>query len=276
MSPEKQNTVQTISSKDGTVIAFDRLGDGPPLVIVGGTLGDRTQQAPLAALLAKHFTVHNYDRRAHGQSGDRPPYTPEHEFEDLEAIIDATGGSAFVYGTSGCAVLALHAAASGLGPKMKKLALWEPAYQFGGSLVQPGDNRPQAYKQQLSELGAAGRHGDMVELFMTEAVGLPAQFVAPMRHSPWWPAQEALAPTLLYDAELMGDFAIAPERIGSVTVPTLVMDGATTPSLSQAAQAVAEALPNAERRTLEGQQHNVDPATIAPVLSAFFDHAQGA
>src|SRR5215212_1518300 len=152
MQVGEQNIVHTVSSKDGTTIAFDCLGEGPPLVIVGGTLGDRTQQAPLAALLAQHFTVYNYDRRGHGQSGDTALYAAEREFEDLDAVIRTAGGTAFVYGTSGCAVLALHAAAAGLAPRMIKLALWEPAYQFGGNLVQLGDDRPRAYKQQLVEL----------------------------------------------------------------------------------------------------------------------------
>ncbi|SRR6266496_6390717 len=99
-----------VPSKDGTVIAYDRIGQGPALVIVGGTLGDRSQQDPLAQLLTEHFTVYNYDRRAHGESGDTPPYAVERDVEDLEAMLDAAGGSAFVYGTSGCAVLALEAA----------------------------------------------------------------------------------------------------------------------------------------------------------------------
>ena len=110
----------------------------------------------------------------------------------------------------------------------------------------------------------------MIALFMTTAVGLPAEFVEQMRQSPWFPAQEAVAHTLLYDAELMGDYAVPHEHIASITVPTLVLDGGTTPSLSEAAQVVAAILPNAQRRTLNGQQHNVDPTAIAPALIAFF------
>ena len=258
--------MNTVTSKDGTTIAFDRLGAGSPIVVVGGTLGDRSQQAPLAALLAEHFMVFNYDRRAHGQSGDTAPYAVEREIEDLDAIIDATGGQAFVYGTSGCAVLALYAAAAGLAPKIGKLALWEPPYIVDDSRPRV----PQDYASQLTTLLAAGRRGDMVELFMTQAVGLPVEFVAQMRQAPWWPLQEALAHTLIYDATLMGDFALPNERVASVTVPTLVIDGGETPWLSHAARAVAAALPNAQRRTLSGQPHNVDPEALAPVLVAFF------
>src|SRR5947199_9712509 len=108
-----------VISKDGTPIVFEKLGLGPAVVIVGGILGDRTQQAPLAALLAEHFSVFNYDRRGHGESGDKAPYAVEREMEDLEAVINEAGGSAFVYGTSGCAVLAMHAAAAGLPHRVK-------------------------------------------------------------------------------------------------------------------------------------------------------------
>jgi pimeloyl-ACP methyl ester carboxylesterase len=110
----------------------------------------------------------------------------------------------------------------------------------------------------------------MVELFMTEAVGMPREFVAQMRQAPWWPAQEALAHTLINDATLMGDFSLPTERVAKATVPTLVIDGGQTPWLSHAAQAVASALPNAQHRTLSGQPHNVDPEAIAPVLVEFF------
>jgi pimeloyl-ACP methyl ester carboxylesterase len=150
----------------------------------------------------------------------------------------------------------------GLAPRIKKLAIWEPAYILD-------DSRPPAprdYKARLTELLSSGRRGDMVELFMTQAVGMPVEIVAQMRQAPWWPFQEALSHTLIYNAEIMGDFSLPTERVASVTVPTLVMDGGTTPWLTHAAQAVADALPNAQRRTLAGQPHNVAPEAMAPVL----------
>jgi pimeloyl-ACP methyl ester carboxylesterase len=255
-----------VTSKDGTSIAYEKSGKGPAVVLVGGILGDRSQQAPLAALLADHFTVFNYDRRGHGESADTPPYAVEREIEDVEAVIEEAGSSAFVYGTSGCAVLALEAAAHGLAPRMKKLAMWEPPYIVD-------DSRPPAppdYQEQLSELLTAGRRGDMLELFFTKAVGLPAEFVAPMRQAPFWAAQESLAHTLVNNAMIMGDFSLPAERIATVNIPILVMDGGETPWLSHAAQAVAEVLPLAQRRTLKGQPHNVAPEAIAPVLVEFF------
>src|SRR3712207_4988967 len=117
-----RDPMNNVTSRDGTTIAFDRLGDGPPVILVCGASTDRMANAPLAALLAEHFTVFNYDRRGRGDSGDTAPYAVEREVEDLDAVIDDAGGSAFVYGTSSGGVLALEAAAGGLA--VTKLALW--------------------------------------------------------------------------------------------------------------------------------------------------------
>jgi pimeloyl-ACP methyl ester carboxylesterase len=258
--------MQHVTSKDGTIIAYEQSGQGPALVVVGGVLGDHHQQAGLAALLAEHFTVYNIDRRGHGESGFTAPYAVEREVEDIDALITEAGGSAFVYGTSGPGILSLEAAARGLSPKMKKLAVWEPPYILEGSRPPI----PQDYKEQLAQLLREGRKGDMIELFLTKAVGMPAEFVAPMRTQPWWPAQEALAHTLIYDAILTGDFSLPKERIAKATVETLVIDGGTVPWISQAAQAVADTVPHAHRRTLAGQPHNVADEAMAPVLIEYF------
>ncbi len=255
-----------VTSKDGTSIVYDQLGQGPAMVIVGGILGDRSQQAPLAALLAEHFTVYNYDRRAHGKSGNTEPYAPEREYEDLAAMIEAAGGSAYVYGTSGCAILCLYAAAWGLAPNIKKLALWEPPFILEDSGRQP----PQRYKEQLTDLLTQGRRGDMVELFLTAAVGMPAELVAPMRQAPFWAAQEAHAHTLIYDSLLVGDYSLPKERVAKVAVPTLVIDGETIPWMSHAAQVLANIMPNAQRHTIAGQPHNVEASVMVPVLVNFF------
>ncbi len=257
-----------VTSKDGTCIAYDKIGQGPAVVIVGGVLGDRSQQAPLAQLLASHFTVYNFDRRGRGESGDTPPYAVEREIEDIEAMLNATGGSAFVYGTSGCGVLSLEAAAHGLSSKMKKLAIWEPPYVVDDSRSPV----PPDYLEQLRGMLREGHRGDMIELFFTKAIGMPVEFVAPMRQSPFWAAQEAFAPTLVNEAILMGngDFKLPKERMATVAVETLVIDGGTTPWISKAADAVAAVLPNAHRYTIVGQPHNVADEAISPVLMKYF------
>ncbi|MCL5995888.1 MAG: alpha/beta hydrolase [Chloroflexi bacterium] len=257
--------MKKVTSKDGTPIAFDQLCDGPPVVLVCGGSVDRSSNAPLAALLAKRFTVFNYDRRGRSDSGDTPPYAVEREVEDIDAVISMAGGSAFLYGTSSGAVLALEAARQ-LPARIKKLALWEPPFILDESRRPPADTAT-TYR----ELVAAGRRGDAVEYFMAKVVGLPAEFVAQARNAPWWPAQEALAHTLAYDATIMGDYSLPVERAASVTAPTLVIAGGASPAfMRETAQALADALPNGQARTLEGQTHDIDPKALAPVLEAFF------
>jgi pimeloyl-ACP methyl ester carboxylesterase len=256
--------VDKVTSKDGTTIAFDRLGDGPPVILVCGGSTDRMANAPLAALLAPHVTVFNYDRRGRGDSGDTAPYGVEREIEDIDAVITAAGGSASLYGTSSGAALALEAAASGL--PVAKLALWEPPFILDESARPPADQ-----VERYNEMIAEGRRGDAVEYFMSKVVGLPPEFVAHARTQPFWAAQEALAHTLAYDATIMGDGSLPTERAASVMAPTLVIaGGADFPWMRETAQALADALPDGQTRILEGQGHNVDPAVLAPELVEFF------
>lgn len=252
-------------SSDGTSIAFEKSGNGPAIILVGGALSDRSAGAPLAALLAPRFTVFSYDRRGRGDSGDTAPYAVEREVEDLAALIREAGGSAFVFGHSSGAALALEAAIHGLA--ITRLALYEPPYIVDDSRPRV----PEDFPARLAGLLAADRRGDAVTLFMTEAVEVPAEMVDQMRQTPIWPAMEALAHTLMYDITIMGDNSLPTERAASVTVPTLVMDGGESPAWARnAVRALADALPAARRRTLEGQTHGVAPEAIAPVLAGFF------
>jgi pimeloyl-ACP methyl ester carboxylesterase len=256
--------MDTVTSADGTTIAFDRAGDGPPVILINAGPTDRTVNAPLVGLLAPHFTVVNYDRRGRGDSGDTAPYAVDREYEDLAAVIGEAGGAACVFGNSGGGILALEAAARGL--PITKLAVWEPPIAIDGSRPP----LPQDYRERLARLLAAGRRGDMVELFLTQAVGMPTEVVAGMRQAPFWPSMEAVAHALIYDAMIVEGFSQPTGRVAGVKVPTLVLDGGQTPWLSTAAQAVADAVPDARRRTLQGQPHNVDAAALAPALAAFF------
>jgi pimeloyl-ACP methyl ester carboxylesterase len=256
--------METVTSKDGTTIAYDRLGDGPPVILVSGGSVDRMSNAGLAALLATDFTVFNYDRRGRGPSGDTPPYAVEREVEDIDAVIKAAGGSAFVYGSSSGAALVLEAAASGLA--ITKLALWEPPFILDESIRPPADTA-----ERYNEMVADGRRGDAVEYFMAKVVGMPAEFVAQARSQPWWAATEALAHTLAYDATIMGDYSLPVERAAQVKAPTLVIaGGGSFPFMRETAQALADALPQGQTRTLEGQDHNVAPEALAPAMKEFF------
>lgn len=256
--------MQTITSKDGTPIAYDRLGSGPAVVLVCGASVTRGANAALAEVLAERFTVFNYDRRGRGDSGDTLPYAVEREFEDLDAVLTAAGGSAAVFGASSGAVLALRAAAHGL--DMTKLALWEPPF----SLDADGPRRQKEYATALGEHLAAGRPGDAAALFM-QFVGLPAELIAQFRQSPMWPAMEGTAPSLAYDAAVMDDSAIPTAMAAAMTVPTLVLAGSGSPEfLTNAAQATVEAVPGARLHTLAGQDHNFDATVLGPVVAEFF------
>jgi pimeloyl-ACP methyl ester carboxylesterase len=257
--------METVTSRDGTTIAFDRLGSGPPVVLVCGGSVDRTADAAIAQELASDFTVFNYDRRGRGDSGDTLPYAIEREVEDIEAVIGAAGGSAFLWGSSSGAVLALIAAESGV--PVWKLALWEPPFVPEG-VPRPPEDQVSQYETMIAE----GRRGDAVEYFMTKVIGMPPEVVAGARTQPWWGATEALAHTLAYDARIMGDYSIPNDLAASVKVPTMVIaGGADFPWMRQTAETLAAALPDGQVRILEGQGHDVDPAVLGHVLREFFN-----
>jgi len=260
--------MKKVHSKDGTTIAFDQSGQGPAIILVGGAFQHRAidpRTAQLAALLAQHFTVFHYDRRGRGNCGDTQPYAVEREVEDLDAFIKEAGGSAFVLGMSSGGVLALEAAKRGLA--ITKLALYEPPFNAGDAHAHQASEN---YTRQLTALLAEGRRGDAVALAMT-TWGAPAEAIAGMRQTPVWSLFESVAPTLAYDNAIMGDGSVPAERLASITVPTLVMNGGASPAfMHNAAQVVAHALPNAKLRTLEDQTHEVAPEVLAPVLEKFF------
>ena len=247
----------TATSKDGTRIAFDQSGEGPAIILVVGAFNDRATGAPLAQSLERQFTVFNYDRRGRGESGDTAPYAVEREIEDLDALIAQAGGSAGVFGYSSGAILALRAATHGLA--VSRLAFYEPP---------PTGARAGELAPQLSELVEAGRRGDAVELFQTEAVGIPAAVVAQMRNAPFRPFLEKMAHTLVYESTILQSLPAG--LTASVQGPALVIDGEQSPEvMRQAARSLADALPEGQYRTLEGQGHDIVPAVLAPVLEEF-------
>ncbi len=207
-----------------------------------------------------------YDRRGRGDSGDTQPYAVGREIEDIEALIDQTGPSASLYGHSSGGCLALDAAAE-LGAKVSKLAVYEVPYNDDPAYGQAWAH----YLEQLAVALAEHRRGDAVALFM-KFVGMPADQVEGMRQAPFWPGMEAIAPTLAYDhAGVIGpDPSVPVKRAAQVGVPALVLYGtASPPFMAQTARTLSGALPHAELRALDGQDHNVDPAVLAPALTAF-------
>src|SRR5438128_7498374 len=209
-----ETITSTVTSKDGTRIAYDTIGHGPPVILVAGAMCSRSfwSGPELAKLLAPRFTVYNYDRRGRGESGDTMPYAVAREIEDIEALIDEAGGSAYLYGHSSGAALSLEAALR-LGNKVKKLAMYEAPYNDDAEAQRAWKE----YIKQLTEAFAADSRDEAVVLFK-EYVRTPADQIEGMRHAPNWPMFEALAPTLAYDhTAILGEDASVPtERAANV------------------------------------------------------------
>jgi pimeloyl-ACP methyl ester carboxylesterase len=262
--------VGKVLSQDGTAIAFDRIGKGPPVILVDGALCYRGmgQSGQLAKLLAPHFTVFTYDRRGRGASGDTAPYAVKREVEDIAALLSEAGGMAFVWGISSGAVLALEAANRLSG--IKKVALYEAPF-----IVDNGRSTTERDWVRIGESVAADRRTDAVKLFL-KSVGVPRIFVALMRLMPMWSKLKTIAHTLPYDGAIVQDHQrgkpLPVSRWASVTVPALVMDGGKSPAwMRHANRSLAASLPNAQYRTLEGQTHMLKPEAHAPLLVDFFN-----
>lgn len=272
----REKTVQSLGenrvtiSRDGTRIAFTKMGSGPPVVLVDGAFCYRENgPAPdLAPLLGQHFTVFVYDRRGRGASGDTPPYAIEREIDDLRAIVDEAGGTADVVGISSGAALALQAVASGV--NVKKLALYEPPYVTNGDRPKSMENS----KIHLQRLVSAGDRAGAVKFFLTDVMGAPRAFVfaMPFLMRSAWKRNELVAHTLLYDLTILSDRSVLKERSASISVPTLVIGGEKSPTeLRDGVLAVAKALPNARSHFLAGQNHNLSAPALAPVVVDFFN-----
>lgn len=276
--------MNTVTSADGTTIAFEQTGSGTPVILIGGAFNDRTTVAGLAGVLAAHHTVTTYDRRGRGNSGTGTSlgtdtgtglgadtgvgFVVDREIDDLAALIKHVGGSAQVFGHSSGAVLALEAVMRGL--PITKLAIYEPPYVAEGTRPRPAAD----LVERLVNLIDRDRRDDAVTLFLTEAVGVPAEMVEGMRADQVWGWFTGLAHTLPYDAAACGPGnAIPTERLSAITVPTLVMSGTESPTwLPAAAEAVAATVPGAQYVTVEGQDHGVlnNPDTLLPALTPFF------
>ena len=264
--------MEIVTSKDGTSIAYGRSGSGPPVILVGGATADHTGHQPLAEELAGSFTVLNHDRRGRGGSTDTLPYALAREIEDIEALITEAGGSAHLYGISSGGALALEAAAAGIG--IDRLAVYEVPYNMS-------DDAPRLqreYVEKLETLLDEGRRGDAAELFM-RTVGTPEEMIESAKRSPYWANLEAIAPTLAYDAACLGDAHPPTDRLATISVPTLVATGGASPDsflggggsfFEEVADALVAVMPHAERQTIEGQTHMVDPKVLGPVLERFF------
>jgi pimeloyl-ACP methyl ester carboxylesterase len=268
----KQNTdittVAEVPSADGTLISYERIGTGPSVVLVDGAFCDRSfgPARKLAEELASSFTVFFYDRRGRGGSGDTQPYAVQREIEDLAAVMTAAGGNPYVYAISSGAALALETAVSGI--PIRKLAIFEAPYTGIGMV----DGVPVDHAARLEQMLADNRRGAMVSYFLVKMIGLPA-FVPLMLHimPGVWKHQTAAAGTLPYETRVTNNFAAPLERLATIPVPTRVMvGGKAAPAMAAAQRTIAETIPGAEHRILDGQTHQVSEKAVSPHLIEFF------
>jgi pimeloyl-ACP methyl ester carboxylesterase len=256
-----------VISADGTEIAYQTVGTGPTVILVGGAFCDHNATAELGATLATDFTAVSYDRRGRGESGDNQPYDVQREVEDLDALIGNFGGRAFLHGISSGGALCVLAATSGLA--IDAISALEVPYR----VAQDAPPVPAGYIGTIAELTSTGRRGDAVAYFMTKAVGQPEEAVEQARQMPMWPALEAMAHTLVYDALVLGGerSGLPVDLLATVAAPLLsVHSTASPPWLATAAEALAKAVPNGRGVGLPGEFHQVPAATLAPVLTEFY------
>jgi pimeloyl-ACP methyl ester carboxylesterase len=263
--------MDTVTSSDGTRIAYDRYGDGPALILVNGAMGYRKFKKfeQIATALSEQCTVINYDRRGRGDSGEAGPVSVQHEVEDIAALIEAVGGRASLWGWSSGGAVALRAAAAGLA--VEKLVVYETPLKTDPDAKYPADD----YGARLDQLVAAGDRTGAAKHFMRNAVGLPRSLVAVMSLLPMFRAFAANGLTLPFDYAALGDHnmhasPLRAEEWATVTCPTLVAYGAKTVSgLKHASRALADVLPNATLREPPGQNHNVSARAIVSVLDEY-------
>jgi len=255
--------MRKVISRDGTTIAYEKEGDGPPIVLLNGAFRDHTIFDALVPELAPQFTTYVYDRRGRGESGDSPSYAVAREIEDLEAVIDEAGGQAVVFAGSCGANLAIEAALAGA--PITKLALHEPYYRVEGYPKPPGD-----FMDNLRALLADDRRGEAVEYFLSELMGLSRQVITEWREGPLWATNETNAHTLPYDTAICGDFNVPVERLATLRTPALVVNSDHTSDwLRAAARATAAALANGRGKQLPGSWHRVQMDILGRELAGF-------
>jgi len=252
--------METVTSADGTPIAYQRAGSGPALVAVSGAFCDRASTAPLAEHLGDRYTVYRFDRRGRGDSGDTPPWAIAREVEDLAAVVAATGATPFLWGHSSGAALALEAASAGI--PVSRLAVYEPPYV-------PGEGTAPATADRMAALCDSGHPDEAAVLFLRNT-GMPDEQLAQMRSLPFWPHMLSLAPQLAYDVRLGNEGVVPADRLAAIGCPVLALAGGlSAPWATDGARAIAAAVPDGRSETVAGQHHAVDQAVVAELLDEF-------
>jgi pimeloyl-ACP methyl ester carboxylesterase len=249
-APAAEESMESLLAPDGTRIAYQRAGDGPPLVLVHGTADTHTLWSALLPTLAERFTVYALDRRGRGGSDayDAATYAIDDEFADVAAVVDAVGEPTHLLGHSYGALCSLEAALRT--DNLRTLVLYEPPILIGEPFV-----GPEAVTR-LEALLAAGDREGVLLTFAREFAQLPEEAIAAFRAMPEWPASVETAPTIVAEVRAVRDYRFDPARFRELTTPTLLLLGSESPPyLQTATEAVAAALPQDRLTILAGQGH---------------------
>ena len=241
-----------VASADGTQIAFERTGSGPPLVLVhGGAAGDHTrwELAGVRAAFAERFTVYAMDRRGRGESGDAAEYEMERESEDVAAVVDAVGDPVTLLGHSSGALFSLEAALRT--DNLHRLILYEPVFRIGD--YEPYDAELMA---EMETLLGDGKNEQALVLFLRDAVHLTSDEIDVLRSAPSWQGRVEAAHTVPREEIAGGEYEFVAARFADMTTPTLLLAGTESPPpFIEATEAVHETLPNSRMVVFDGHGH---------------------
>jgi pimeloyl-ACP methyl ester carboxylesterase len=250
-SPEAIEQMESLLSPDGTRIAYQRVGSGPPLVLVHGTADDHSRWAPVLPTLEERFTVYALDRRGRGGSGETSTgtYSIEREFADVASVVDAIDEPVHLLGHSYGALCSLEAALRT--GNLRALVLYEPPFLPPG-----GAGALQGPLEEMERLLAAGNREGVALIFARQIAQVPEDELAAVRSSPAWQVVLAVAPTIVDEVRAVGGYVFDPNRFRELTTPTLLLMGSeTAPFLKAATETVAAALPHSRLFVLTGQGH---------------------
>lgn len=249
--------MDTVLSSDGTRIAYERSGNGPPLVLVHGSTADHTRWLYVLPELNREFSVLAMDRRGRGESGDADTYAIEQEYDDVAAVVRAAGPGANLLGHSFGALCALEAALRV--DNLNRLILYEPVFPVGSTPLYPSDLRTR-----LEALLTSGAREDFLVTFFRELAGVPDPLIEALKADPSWPARLASAHTALREMA-DGDYAFIPQRFAALQTSTLLLVGEVSPEeLTAPSRLLHATLPDSRIVTLHGQGHVA--MTTAPEL----------
>lgn len=242
-------TMETITSADGTPVAFERTGSGPPLVLVHGTTSDHTAWRVVLPDFEEHVTAYAMDRRGRGESGDANEYALEREAEDAAAVVDAIDDPVTLLGHSGGGLFSLEAALRT--DNLHKLILYEPAVS-----IDDHEFSSEEVRTEMKTLLDEGDNEAALVLFLQEVANFSPAEIDGLRGAPNWQDRVDAAHTAYRESQVEAEYKFNPARFADLTTPTLLLSGSESPPQYKAAvDAVNGVLPNSRIAVFDGHAH---------------------